>query len=354
MADDYPRPTLPELVRRISADLRTYTGRDSYARNTILWVLARAVAGAVWLLWGFPAWIYRQILPDRSSEAVLYRQGAVYRLDRLQPTQAAIVVVFEAEADSEIPDGTTIQSDGGVEYVTVGLASESGGEIEVQALAAEYGAAPTVDVGAAMALASPIAGVTSEGAVTESTPGTDAEAVEAYRARLLARIGDPPQGGSLADYRLWCAEWGAARAWPVANGLGLGTVLIRFAVSGSGSDQIPTGPEVAALQAYITERAPVTAAITVQAPDPLDVDLTIQIVPDTADVRAAVSAELTAMFDREAVPGGTIANSLIREAISRADGESYHTLIAVNGGAGTDGVTAAAGELAILGTITWA
>lgn len=354
MADDYPRPTLPELVRRISADLRAYTGRDAYARNTILWVLARAIAGVVWLLWGFVAWIYRQILPDRSDETVLYRQGALYRLTRLQPTQAAIVVVFEAEAGSEIPDGTTIQSDSGVEYLTVGLAEEDGGEVEVQALAVEYGAAPTVDVGATMTLASPIAGVTSDGTVTESTPGMDAEAVEAYRRRLLARIGDPPQGGSLADYRLWCAAWGAARAWPVANGLGLGTVLIRFTVSGSGAEQIPSGPEVASLQAYIVERAPVTAAITVAAPTALEVPLTVQVVPDTSAVRAAVSAELGAMFDREAVPGGTVANSVIREAISRAAGESRHTLLAVNGGAGTDDVTAAAGELAVLGTITWA
>ena len=93
---------------------------------------------------------------------------------------------------------------------------------------------------------------------------------------------------------------------------------------------------------------PVTAQETVAAPvaDPLD--FAIALTPDTAEVRAAVEAELRDLIAREAEPGGTILISHIREAISIAAGETDHVLASPAGN-----VTAAAGAIVTMGAVTW-
>ena len=77
--------------------------------------------------------------------------------------------------------------------------------------------------------------------------------------------------------------------------------------------------------------------------------LTIQLTPDTPAVRAAVTDELTQLLLQEGVPGGTILRSHIAEVVSAAAGESDHVLVSPTGN-----VTFSAGQLPVLGVITWA
>lgn len=92
-----------------------------------------------------------------------------------------------------------------------------------------------------------------------------------------------------------------------------------------------------------------TADVTVFAPVAVDLDLNITVSPNTAAVKAAVEAELKALLRREAVPGGTLYLSKIREAISIAAGENNNVL-----NSPTANVTTSTGELLVLGDITWA
>jgi uncharacterized phage protein gp47/JayE len=97
----------------------------------------------------------------------------------------------------------------------------------------------------------------------------------------------------------------------------------------------------------------VTADVTVFAPTPVKLDFTISLTPDTTAARAAVQAELEDLLLREAEPedgdgSGTILVSHIREAISLAAGETDHALTAP-----AADVTLAAGEMSVMGTITW-
>ena len=62
----------------------------------------------------------------------------------------------------------------------------------------------------------------------------------------------------------------------------------------------------------------------------------------------AVEAELRDLLARDAEPGGTILISRIREAVSIAAGETDNVVSTP-----TANVTHAAGELAVLGVITW-
>ena len=65
-------------------------------------------------------------------------------------------------------------------------------------------------------------------------------------------------------------------------------------------------------------------------------------------MKDAIEAELEALIRREAVPGGTILISRIREAISIAAGEVDHRLDAP-----AADVTHTSGEIVTFGVLTW-
>ena len=103
-----------------------------------------------------------------------------------------------------------------------------------------------------LTLDSPIVGVNASANVTAGalTGGADAEDDDSLRARLLARIKEPPQGGSKADYVTWALEVpGVTRAWCYPEEMGDGTVTLRCAgvdatiVAEAGPGEVSVGAE---------------------------------------------------------------------------------------------------------------
>ena len=184
------------------------------------------------------------------------------------------------------------------------------------------------------------------------TGGADTETDVGLRARLLARIQQVPQGGCKSDYEAWALEVpGVTRAWVYPQELGVGTVSVRFVrdSDGSGSAIIPDSSEVAAVQAYLDARRPVTAQLTVLAPTANPLNFTISgLSPSTDTVKAAVQAELQDLLLREAAPGGDVLLSHIRAAISAASGEDDYTLSSPSAN-----VTNGTGQMSTMGSITW-
>ena len=129
---------------------------------------------------------------------------------------------------------------------------------------------------------------------------------------------------------------------------GVGTLAVLF-VRDDDASLIPDAGEVAAVQSYLDSVRPVTAQVTALAPTAKPVSFTIAVTPGTAAVKAAVEAELRDLIRRDAAPGETLLISRIREAISRAAGESDHVLTAPAGN-----VTTTAIEMCTFGAITWA
>jgi uncharacterized phage protein gp47/JayE len=141
---------------------------------------------------------------------------------------------------------------------------------------------------------------------------------------------------------------GVTRAWAYPQELGAGTVTVRF-VRDNDASIIPDAGEVAAVQAYIDQLRPGTAALTVVAPVAVTLNFTIQsMAPGTQAVKDAIAAELTDLLAREAEPGVTILVSHLREAISIAAGETDHVLVAP-----AANVVYATGQMPVMGTITW-
>lgn len=348
----FTRPTLAELVERIQKDLESrLTNSSPVLRRSFISVIARVIAGASHILFGYLDFVSKQLFPDTAESANLDRWATIWGVPRKAADFAQGNVTFTGTNGSVIPGGTEIQRSDGLLFTTDAPATISAGTATVAVTAAEAGVNGNTDAGVAVSLISPIAGVDTNATVAVGglIDGQDPESDELLRDRVLQRIRNPPLGGSMSDFEKWALEVsGVTRAWVTAEPMGLGTVGVSFVLDAQTPSIIPGAPKIAEVQAYIDERRPVTIEAFVSAPATEALNFTIDLTPDTAPVRAAVEAELKDLIKRTTQPGGTIKISHIREAISIAAGETDHVLSAPAGN-----VTADPGEIFIFGAITW-
>jgi uncharacterized phage protein gp47/JayE len=338
----FERPGLRELVARILTDTQSRLAADELLRRADAEVFARVLAGASHTLHGHLDWIARQVIYDTADAEILERWAGLFGVDR-KPAEFASGTVT-ATGSGSIPAGTLYRRSDGAEFA-VTATSTAPGSVPVQALIA--GAAGNTAAGL-LSLQTPIAGVVTTAAVVSISNGSDVEDDASLRARLRLRLREPAHGGTRADYEQWALEVpGVTRAWVYPMELGPGTVTVRF-VRDDDASPIPDAGEVAAVQAYIDERRPVIAQVTVVAPTPVAQNFTIQLTPDTAENRAAVQAALQALLEREGEPGVTLLVSHMREAISTAPGETDHVLASP-----AADVVFATGQMPVMGAITW-
>lgn len=347
----FARPTLQDLIDRSEAEFDArIPGADSRLRRSILSVLARALAGAVYGLYGFLDWLSRQLFPDTAETEFLDRWAGIWGVARKAGLFAKGPVNVTGANGTDVPTGSILVRSDGVEVaITVG-ATISGGSAVVTGTALAAGVAGNTTANTTLTFKNPVAGV--DGTATVATGGIvggeDGEDDESLRERLLARIQQAPHGGSAADYVTWAKEIaGVTRAWCLPQQFGAGTVGVIF-VRDSDVSIIPDAGEISAVQAYIDVRRPVTAVVTVFAPTAVPLAFTIHVEPNTQVVKDAVALELADLIRREAQPGGTLLLSHIREAISQAVGENDYTMTAPSAN-----VTVTATQLTTMGTITW-
>lgn len=347
----FSRPTLTQLIDRVSQDLvARFPGADSALRRATLPILARVWAGALNDHYGYLDHTADQVLPDTADADGLERWASIWGLARVPSTPATGSVVLTGEDGSTVPAGTLLQR-GKVDYATLADATIAGGVATVAAQALAPGAAGLVAAGRALTLISPVPGVAGLGIAAAGglIGGADEESDEALRSRLLARLRERPRGGTISDYQQWSLEFSPrnTRVWVRPAWSGAGSVGVAFTHDNEPTI-IPSAGDVAALQAQLDQLRPVTAVVTVFAPTPKPINLTIHVTPDNAGVRAAVAGALTDLLFREAAPGATIDISHIHEAVSSAAGEVDHVISAP-----TANIACLPAELAVLGAITW-
>ena len=351
----FARPTLSELVDRIQQDLVSRLALAApILRRAVVYVLARVQAGAAHMLHGHLEYLSRQVFADESDEPYLRRQAALAPGGAMSPTPAAYATgnVTVTGTDGAFIDAEVVllRADG-TEYSTNAEATIAAGTATVPVIASLAGQDGNCDAGTSLGFESPIAGVQATALVATGglSGGADQEDLESFRARFLERLRLPPHGGSAADYVAWPKEIpGVTRAWCFPLELGAGTVVVRF-VRDDDASLIPDAGEVASVQAHLDAVRPVTAAVTVQAPTAVPLDYTIHVLPDTSETRAAIEAELEDLLLRQAAPGGTLLLSQIRVAIGTAEGVVDFTVTVP-----ASDVVHAAGEIPVMGTITWA
>lgn len=347
----FNRPTMAEIVERVTTDIESrLPGTDARLRRSNLGVMARVLAAVSHGLHGFVSYVANQVIIDTAETDYLERWASIWGIGRNAATPASGTVQMSGLNGVTIPAGVELRRADGLAFLTTSEAAIDAGTALLSVVAVTPGDAGNTLAGSKLTFAAQIIGIGAEATVQAGglVSGVENETDDSLRDRLLSRIRKPPQGGADFDYEAWAREVpGVSRVWVKPLYLGLGTVGVFFVRDGDAS-MIPDGAEVAEVQAYIDERRPVTADVTVLAPTPLPVDMTIEVTPNTADVRTAVAETLADVFRREAEPGGTMLISHLREAVSVSLGEIDHVIDVPAGN-----VVAGAGEIPVLGTITW-
>lgn len=200
--------------------------------------------------------------------------------------------------------GTPFAVNDGFSVVVAGTGAN--GSVTVPVLARVAGSAGNQNAGAPLTIAAAIAGVnpTANADSAGLTGGTDIESDASFRARGLARIQAPPQGGAGTDFWQWARNSGVpTRAWVYPLGSGIGTCQVGFVID-TRSNNIPLSGDIATVQAYIDEVAPVIGEYTVFAPTPQALSITIHgMLPGDAATQAAVVEQLNALV-ATVPPGG--------------------------------------------------
>ena len=345
----YSRPTLAELVNRVRSDVISRLAQDEVLRRADAEVYARVLAGVTHGLYGFIDWLSRQVIYDTAEGEILERWASIWGVTRKPAAAATGTVTLTGLTGAVVPAGSPLQALDGVQYLTVAEVTFTTTSAVASVAASVPAAASNRTTGQTLTLVNPVPGVQPAGVASALVGGADEETDDALRTRLIDRIQTPPHGGSSADYRAWALEVpGVTRAWCYPLELGPGTVTVRFMRDDDSGSAIPDAGEVAAVQAYINTLRPVTAQVTVVAPVAAPLNFTIAVSPNTAAVKAAVTAELADLIRREAEPGGTLLLSHIRAAISAAAGENNYVMTVPSAD-----VVSPVGTITTLGTITW-
>ena len=377
----FSRPTLTELRADGLADIdAAFLSEEGRLRFSLAAVLSEALQGAVNGCYGYLDWIARQCTPFTATDEWLEAWAGLKGITRKPATPAAGTLVFVAEAGAVLPAGTPVIRVGGFSFTTSAEATESSGLITVEASAITAGAADNTAASTPFTLGSAIPGVQANGTASlEFTGGADLELDEDLRSRMLQAYAAPTRGGTKTDFEFWAlAVAGVTRAWAEPNGMGAGTVIIRFMMDrvNAGTGGYPAGVDGVSTYEYrISTKAtldllrvadavfleqPAIATVYVVAPQSNVVTFSLSgLATATTAVKTAIVGVVADVFYNFGSPGGTIDLSTIESAIASVAGSEGFIIEAIacadgsvsSGGVGN--VTSDPGFLPTAGTFTW-
>jgi uncharacterized phage protein gp47/JayE len=276
--------------------------------NSRLRVLSDNNAGFAQLVLLYVKWLSLQFLPDKCEADWLLRHANIWLSGAKAATYAQGTLTLTGLAGVSVPIYTRILGPlTGVEYETQTNFTLGSGPTVVSAVALTAGKAGNADPGTAFQLSGALANVDGTVIVVTMEGGTDAEATEDLRARVLFRIQKPPMGGDADDYVAWAKEFpGVTRAWASPQEMGIGTMTVRVMMDDlrAGTGGLPTTDDLTAIKAYIDARRPVTVKdFFLEAPIFEPVSFTIgNLDTDDSATRAAITANVAATIKDKAAP----------------------------------------------------
>jgi uncharacterized phage protein gp47/JayE len=215
------------------------------------------------------------ILPDTAGEDALLRHGAVEGVDR-EPATAAVfeVLITNGPTSSAAAlTGQTLQSPAGLAYLPVDNSgnalttlgpTDGSGTVTIRVRCVETGTTGNLAVGTVLTWSSAPTGFAAASNTVSATVslGEDAEALEAYRARIIARRQNRPASGNRQDWKEWaeqCAHVAQAWVYPllspagVPNTLGCVTVVVTGQVQGDSptNTRVLSGAVASAVAAFV-------------------------------------------------------------------------------------------------------
>ena len=248
-------------------------------------------------------WVLDQSFPQTAQGVYLDRHAAMRGLSRTAAAKAVGTLRFSVEtppaADLEIPRGTVCMTAEEVRFQTTaaGVLAAGGRTADVPAEALESGSGGNAVPGAVSILtACPVAitGCTNPAAFSG---GSEQEADESLRSRILESYQRLPNGANAAYYeQVAMSHAGVAAAKAVGRARGVGTVDVYLATEAG----LPPAELLAEVEGDLQEKREIAVDVQALAPTAQTVDVTVELSAGNGDgfssVKAAAEAAITSFF----------------------------------------------------------
>lgn len=371
-------PTLDGLLKRTRESFRAnLPGSDAWLWPNNIYVSAKVIAGAVYEIFGFADYIAKQKFALTADSENLDLHGQEVGLARKPAQPAGGSITLATEGDCSVDAAALFSRLDGVRYRATAAVSRTGaGDLSVPVVASTDGAETNAAAGTQLDILSGVTGAaTAEvdadgiagGADTEPDGAPFTSDLATFRGRILFRKRNPPHGGAPADYLTWCGEVsGVTRVFIERRWNGPGTVRVFPLMDGLYANGIPDAAGLARVRDYLDGVAPSGVVVTVVAASAVPVDITVSgLSPNTTAVQEAALGELRDAFRRLARVAGddnadlvdvmpylavptSLSRSWLWQAVANASGEARHALTVPSAD-----ITQAAGEIPVLGTVTF-
>lgn len=358
-------PTIAEIRDQILGDIESSLGQSvPLLAKAVFRILATAMAGAQYLLYKLGAWLYYQIFTLTMDDDALTARAAEFGLARNPAT------IWKGTATATGTDGTiiavgTLFSYNSYVYQTLTAVTVSGGTATLSLKSLEGGDDVTLADSTEINLVTPQTGLDDTATVASTTQsGEDLESLADFRARILYRQRNKPQGGAIADFNGWALEVaGIGEAYTFRPAPGYVNVY-PLADEADPADRIPDGAKLTEVSDYINldSRLPFGRSCTVLAFSEIEFDVDItNLSPDTTAIRASIEsavedymyARRPQQYEDELDPINVVSQAEVTAIVISAGAQVATVTLKNAGGSPITSYELEDDELAVLRTLSW-
>lgn len=316
--------SLSDLVRIAENALAVqFYGQSSILRKSVLKVLAHVLGALLYMLSLIAKRIWKNRFVSTCDVSALDGFGMEYGLPHKVPLAASgnvSVTLADGVVSVTIPQDTVlVDQTGKLAYTVKAMTVINSGTTTVPVMANEVGYDYNLDAdtvlefrddaiaGVALMASVDVSGGVAEGVEIDGDVYVWGETAEEYRARLLNRIQNPPNGSAKNDYKLKALRFGfVTDPFVFPNTPNTNSVSIALANYNSSSIALTTS-QVEEVSNYITDdvRRSITSDVRVFSVTPVNVTMTASVTPYNESVRDSVTNAVR-NYLRKIEPGKTI------------------------------------------------
>lgn len=294
---------------------------------------------------------YKAIFAETSWGEYLTMRAAEFGVDRKEATKAVGTATIKGTAGSIIPLGSLFATESGVVFATTEKAVvPSGGAVDVPVEARTAGATGNVAAGVISKIPVNIPGIFSVSNAEATHDGFSEETDEALLKRLIIYVRTPATSGNIYHYQEWASSIpgvGSVLVVPLWNGNGTVKVYITDADNNAASEELQKK-----VLDYIETVRPIGAAVTVDTPDYLAVNVTanVKVAEGHEDIyKDEITKALNAYFISVGMDAGYVSIAQIGKCMLNSGAITDYDTLKINDGIAN--ITLQTGYLPRLGTL---